>query len=601
MKFNLKFSQQILLFVTLPILIQLVCLSWLWVNVNNLSTNYEREVEASDYLSENVKFLAQLMTCAGSQAMYQATKDPKYLADFNQLIDSATKTSVYLRERGKHYLRNQKDAAALDALYASLKQLSDRGKSAVETQDQVELAVAFLQVKRVIGGVNKLSLKNLDAANEQRAIVARDHIEAKNQIFNIFIAALVLNVVLIAVYWINVYRKTSYRFKQLEDNIVALGSNQPLKHSLSGGDDLTSFDTVLHRVAQIQQESRLKEQAIVLNAVDVICAMDETFKFTQINPAAEWLWRFNSEELLGRNFISMVAPQQRDSVSSAFKNCMGSDEFASLEIGVVSGLKQTVEMQWNVIWSNEMKQFFCVAHDISERKQLERLRRELVAMVSHDLRSPMTSMQVTLNILSSGALGELPSEALKRVNRLELSLTQLVELVNDFLEVEKLESDDFQISTAPTQASRIVANGTALVEELANQQEIKIETRINDFELECDEARLTRVITNLVSNAIKFSPKQSKITVSAKKENGFGVFEVADQGRGIPAEQQELMFERFKQLELDDERVKKGSGLGLAVCKSIVAAHEGEILVESEVDKGSTFLVKIPMTRSART
>jgi PAS domain S-box-containing protein len=594
-KFNLKFSHQILLFVTLPVLIQIVCVSLLWVNVNKLIFSYEREAQASDYLSENVKFLSQLMTCAAAQAMFQATKDPKYEADFHRILANATKNSDVLKDRAKRYLGQSKEASALDGLYSALNDLSESGKRAADSQDQVELAVAYLQVRRVISKVNQLSMGILGDLNLERKAVAENQIQAKNFVFDIILSGLALNVVLIAIYWFTVYRVTSRRFLQLEENVVALGDNQPLRHQLGGGDDLKRFDDILHRVAQVQAESRLKEQAIVLNAVDVICALDETLKFTQINPAAELIWKIETGDLVGRNFISLVKAEQRESVSAKLRNCIASEDSTSFEVSVVDGLKQTVEMQWNVMWSKEMKQLFCVAHDISERKRLESLRRELVAMVSHDLRSPMTSMQVTLNILSSGALGELPAEAQKRVNRAELSLSQLVEMVNDFLEIEKLESGQFALTRASTDAKEIIETGCALVEELATQQNMRIETDIRNFKISCDSARLKRVITNLVSNAIKFSPADSTIAVSARIEDNRAVFEVKDQGRGIPHDRQALMFERFRQLELDDERIKKGSGLGLAVCKSIVEAHDGEILVQSEVDKGSTFIVRLPL------
>lgn len=536
------------------------------------------------------------MSCAASQAMFQATKDPKYEADFQRLLNASTQTGDRLRTHAKIYLGKRKEATTLDQLFSALNDLREAGKRAIESQDQVEIAVAYLQVRRVISKVNnQLSINVLNDINAARKADAKKHIDAKNLVFNIIFAGLALNVVLIAVYWFTVYRHTSRRFSQLGENVVALGANQPLKYRLRGGDDLKSFDEVLHRIATVQTESRQKEQAIITNAVDVICALDENLKFTQINPAAESLWKFPASELLGRNFISLVKTEQRDSISTLLKGCMAGEDIGSFEVTVANAQKQDVEMQWNVMWSNDMKQLFCVAHDISERKKIEKLRRELVSMVSHDLRSPMTSMQVTLNILSSGALGEIPPEAEKRIARVEFSLMQMIDMVNDFLEIEKLESSQFSISKSDCKAADMIERGCALVEELAGQKSIAIKTEVEDFNLTCDSARLTRVITNLVGNAIKFSPKDSTILVAARIVDEQAVFEVMDQGRGIPIDRQAMMFERFSQIELDDERVKKGSGLGLAVCKSIVEAHGGEIFVRSEVDKGSTFVFKLPL------
>jgi signal transduction histidine kinase len=137
-----------------------------------------------------------------------------------------------------------------------------------------------------------------------------------------------------------------------------------------------------------------------------------------------------------------------------------------------------------------------------------------------------------------------------------------------------------------------------LLDDLAVANGISLEVETEDFLFDSDASQVTRVLTNLIGNAIKFSPAGSKVKISARQESEFAVFLVIDQGRGIPSDQQESMFERFKQLEVDDSRVRKGFGLGLAVCKSIVEAHGGVISVKSEVDKGSTFIVKIPLTQS---
>jgi PAS domain S-box-containing protein len=594
-RMKLKFSHQILLFVSLPIILQIVFVGLLYSNIKQLDYCYEREAEAANYLTESVKFVSQILTCASAQAMFHVTKDKKYQADFNRILLNVTKQSDILTKQMRIALGETREGAELSNLFLSLQGMSEQGQRAADSQDQIEMAVAYAKVSRVLVKTNRLSLGLLDSMTLKRTALAKHQIIVKNRIFEIIFGAVALNCLVVAVFLLTFFRVTSMRFQQLGQNVESLGANQKLQYKLVGDDDLAELDNTLHKVADVQRESRLKEQAIILNAVDLICALDQNNRISQINPAAELLWKTGTEQLLGRSFLTLVAPEDRERIAAVLQGAANASEGCSFEVKVIAADGELVEMQWNVIWSKEMKQLFCVAHDITERKKLERLRRELVAMVSHDLRSPMTSMQLTLNILSSGTFGDLSPEAKKRIDRAEFSLSQLVGMLNDFLEIEKLESGVYEMSMQSASASTIVKNGCTLLEELAGEQNIKISAEAMEFDLVCDSARLTRVITNLVSNAIKFSPKNSTIRVSARHDETYAVFEVEDQGRGIPKDRQELMFERFRQLQLDDERIKKGSGLGLAVCKSIVEAHKGMISVRSEVEKGSTFIVKLPL------
>ena len=572
--------------------IALVCL--LASNINQLEQCYSDEARAADYLGENVKFLTQLISCAGVQAMYQVSREPKYEASFRNKVQAATLQSDILRAKAKPFLGEKKESKELEDLFLSLKQASDRGSQAAQSQDQIDQAVAFMELRGILNKVNGVTGEMMGRLFDARRSIAASKLETQGRIYAIIYATIAANVIILIVFILRFDRTTSERFRQLTENVMSLGANQQLKYRIEGKDDIVELDQVIHKVSNVLRDSRLKEQAIVEQAVDVICALDEKGKFQQVNPAAERLWKFESDEILGKNLLSLVAPDEKERVQRSISQVVSNEGITTFETNVVTRDNQFVEMQWNTFYSQEMKQIFCVAHDVTERKRLERMKAQLVEMITHDLRSPMSALQITLNILSSGTIGDLPAAAQQRINRAELSLSQMVDLLDDFLELEKIDSSAYVLDRSETSAREVVDLSCSLIGELATKKNIEIHTQSDDFSFTADKARLVRVLTNLLSNAIKFSPENSTIMVAASNRDANALFEVKDEGPGIAKEEQENLFQRFAQTQTGKKQAKGGVGLGLSVCKAIVEAHGGKIWVESEPGKGSKFVVSVP-------
>ncbi len=232
--------------------------------------------------------------------------------------------------------------------------------------------------------------------------------------------------------------------------------------------------------------------------------------------------------------------------------------------------------------------------DVSERHEIERLKREFVAMVSHDLKTPLSSVRGLLLLLSEGATGELPPKAKPVVKTAEGQLERLIKLINDLLDVQKMEAGKFQIEKCLVSIRSILEQSFDAVEQFAKDHEIKIEIRGEDMTVDADPDRISQVVVNLLSNAVKFSPKGATVKLSIVCETEFVEVKVEDEGRGIKDEFRETVFQRFKQIEHSDATTKRGSGLGLAICKLIVEEHGGTIGVDSTPGKGSTFWFRLP-------
>ncbi len=591
-------------------LVQIMFVCLLAFNIKQLEQCYNGEAKAADYLSDNVKFLAQLISCAGVQALYQVSKDPKYLRDYQAKVLAATVQSERLRVQARAYVSEQSESRELEELFSSLSQASRRGQQAADSQDQVDQTVALFELRGVLNRVNGVTSKVMGRLTEERRAIAESKLQTQNRVYAIIFVTIAANVLVLLIFIFRFDRTTSLRFTNLTENVMSLGANQQLRHKIGGNDDIAALDSVIHRVSDVLHDARLKEQAIVKEAVDVICALDENGKFQQVNPAAERLWKFDNDEILGKSLLSMVAPEERDRLHRTLTQLISQEEIMSFETNVLTRDSQLVEMQWNSFFSREMKQIFCVAHDVTERKKVERMKAKLVEMISHDLRSPMCALQITLNILSSESLGPLPTAVTSRVKRAELSLAQMVDMLDDFLELEKLDTSVYELDKHELKAADVVELARNLIEELGAKKNIQITTRVEDVSLSADKPRLVRVLTNLLSNAIKFSPEGSTIEISASHNDGSadlrvgasaaGVadssvsFIVKDNGPGIAKEDQTSIFERFTQTDVGKKQSKGGVGLGLSVCKAIVDAHGGSIRVESEVGQGCTFIVTLP-------
>jgi len=232
--------------------------------------------------------------------------------------------------------------------------------------------------------------------------------------------------------------------------------------------------------------------------------------------------------------------------------------------------------------------------DISQRYALDRLKDEFISTVSHELRTPLTSIRGALGLLSSGILGNINEKA---ANLLRIAVTnsdRLVRLINDILDLERVQSGKEPITFRPLQLRDIVRQAIDGMQPVADAAGVRLLHDTTRAEISADPDRLLQVLTNLLSNAIKFSPPNSSISVMTRPGASGVILSVIDQGRGIPADKLEAIFGRFQQVDASDSRQKGGSGLGLAICRTIVLQHSGRIWAERNPVRGSTFRVFLP-------
>jgi len=234
--------------------------------------------------------------------------------------------------------------------------------------------------------------------------------------------------------------------------------------------------------------------------------------------------------------------------------------------------------------------------DITERKRVEQLKEEFVATVSHELRTPLTAIVGSLALVHAGETGELPATAHEFVGIAYENSERLTALVNDILDLERLESGRTEFRIEPVEVAAFLARALALNAAYADRHGVRFALADvpSGAYAAADPDRLMQVVTNLLSNAAKFSPRGVEVTVAAYAADGRVRLAVSDRGRGIPDEFRGSIFGKFAQADSSDSRQKDGTGLGLAIAKAMIERMSGRIWYESEVGRGTTFFVDLP-------
>ena len=374
---------------------------------------------------------------------------------------------------------------------------------------------------------------------------------------------------------------------------------------------MATLETVSASLGQMLARSREQDRAeelhrtqqILLDTIeDGICGADRNGLASLVNPAAGRLLAAEPDRLVGISVHELLhgrAPGGKRCASDCvLLKALSKNQSASSETIIYRQDASSFPAEFSLTPILEQGRFsgsVLSFRDISQRFALDRMKDEFVSTVSHELRTPLTSIRGALGLLSAGILGQVSDKA---ANLLRIALSnsdRLVRLINDILDLERIQSGREPLSFRPVQLSEIVRQAIDGMQPVADAAGVQLIHDANEVELSADPDRLLQVITNLLSNAVKFSPHGSSVAVTLRMGSNGVVLSVIDQGRGIPADKLDSIFDRFQQVDASDSRQKGGSGLGLAICRTIVQQHNGRIWAERNSVIGSTFRVLMPL------
>ncbi len=472
----------------------------------------------------------------------------------------------------------------------------------LDTMDEDGLEIPFYT-----GPIMKSTLKRLTTKleSEKKAILEEEHktsielsekaIRARTSFQVLAFGFFLLNVICLgvsALFFKNIVRRTN----TILENSRKFSHGEQLSEPIRGNDEITNLDRAFHEMAIAVEEASRRERAMIDNAVDVICSINEFGIFTALSPAAQSIWEIAPEELIGKGIDNLIHVNDQDSAYSTLTEIRGKSTTKTFETRIITGSGFERHMQWSAQWSDQDLTFFCVVHDISDRKAIEQLKQDFINMISHDLKTPLTAVRLTLELVLKGVYGQIDAKGMNRITVAQDSTQRLIELVNQLLQLEKLEAGKMELKKEMHAISDLIQSACDSLVTYAEQHKVHISMSCDDeIRASVDADKFVQILINLISNAVKFSPAHSTIAVEAIAVCGVLEVSVTDQGRGIPENMRSAIFDRYKQVDRSDESIRGGTGLGLAICQAIVQAHGGEIGVESEVDKGSTFWFCIPI------
>jgi len=330
-------------------------------------------------------------------------------------------------------------------------------------------------------------------------------------------------------------------------------------------------------------------------AGDIIKWSDETYRILGEEP--------QSFQPTLTDTISRIHPADRDKFQAVIDQVRENGEKPIREVRITrpNGEERTLiirgEMQSGV--RAEGARMLGIVQDITERKKVETLKNEFVSVVSHELRTPLTSIVGSLGLIKGLYKEAMPDEMGSMVNIAHDNSERLVRLINDILDIEKIESGRMEFDLEPLDLSLLLKKALLANQGYAEKYGVKLEVTRDPGEVMVlgDHDKIMQVMANLISNAAKFSPSGDRVEVELEKNGEMARVSVIDHGAGIPPNFQSRVFEKFMQADSTDTRKKGGTGLGLSICKSIVESHQGQIAFETQPGRGTRFFFDLPLHR----
>ncbi len=361
--------------------------------------------------------------------------------------------------------------------------------------------------------------------------------------------------------------------------------------------------TARKRAEDALRDSEEKVRAVVETMVDGIITIDEAGIIESVNPAVERIFGFSKDDLIGRN-VAVLMPETPGAVhANSIRNYVRTGLAKVIGSGrEFSGRRQDgtiipLEIGISEINQGGRRMFTGIVRDITERKQIERMKNEFVSTVSHELRTPLTSIRGALGLITGGAVGPLPGKAGELIDIAYKNSQRLIALVNDILDLEKIESGSIEFRFQPADLGQLIATAVEANTSYATEYGVDYVVRqpVPAVAVNVDSGRIIQVMANLLSNAAKFSPAGEKVEVAVFPRDGWVRVAVIDRGPGIPENFRDRIFQRFSQADSSDTRKAGGTGLGLSITKTIVERHGGHIGFDATPGGGSTFHFDLPV------
>jgi len=368
------------------------------------------------------------------------------------------------------------------------------------------------------------------------------------------------------------------------------------------------LETSQNITSRKQSEAIFKEfnrrwRSVLDNIQMIVVQLDQQGVVQYINPFFLKTYQLELEEVIGENWLDKFIPARlRPTIDKVFEEVIYHELHSYSENPILIKPNEERIIGWRTCsLKDDLEQasgIIAIGEDITERHYLENMKSEFISIVSHELKTPLTAIQASLSLLDGKFIDPSSEKGKESISIATEGVDRLARLVDDILDLERLRLGKLTMLKTICNTQTILKGAIAQTQELAKRADTKFAVFCDSFSCYADCDRLVQVLTNLISNAIKFSPYQSTIELSISEESDdqpYLLFSIRDRGPGIPTQNLHNIFERFQQVDASDSREKGGTGLGLAICRDIIEQHGGKIWAESVLKEGSTFFFTIPI------
>jgi PAS domain S-box-containing protein len=349
-------------------------------------------------------------------------------------------------------------------------------------------------------------------------------------------------------------------------------------------------------------EERLRD--FLESASDLIQSSSADGRLVYANKALLDTLGYRADEVIGQPSEMFFAPEEVEKGRQLFDRLLAGESLTDIDTVYLrkDGRRVHVAGSSNCRFENgKPVATRTILRDVTRQREVDSMKDEFVSIVSHELRTPLTSIRGALGLLAGGMLGDVPNRGKRMLDVAIANTDRLVRLINDILDVERIESGAVPMSRRRVSLNEIFDQVDELMQPLAHKADIALEIERLDVDLNADADRIVQTLTNLVGNSIKFSPAGTSVRIETARDVEHVHIRVCDEGRGIPADMLETVFARFQQVDARDNREKGGSGLGLAISRSIIEQHDGRIWAAGELKKGAIFHILLPIMPPATT
>ncbi|MBX9941803.1 MAG: PAS domain S-box protein [Candidatus Obscuribacterales bacterium] len=367
-------------------------------------------------------------------------------------------------------------------------------------------------------------------------------------------------------------------------------------------EDRQEAEAVLNQARDALAEREARMRALVSTAPDGIVTVTTDGIIETSNAVFDQMFGFNSAQPVGLSVESilpgfMLGFSSADGPEGSAAVKQGNSGVRELSGLTRDGLRVPVEISISNVSRGEETVLIGIVRDVTERKAVEERVRDFYSMVSHELRTPLASIRTALGLLETNFAGALPEGSMPVVKIAADEADRLMRLINDILDMRKIEAGKMELYSDSYKASELVNRALEGLSTLSDEALVCFHLALDEsIEVFCDYDRTLQVLSNLLSNAIKYSPPQGQIDVELSNLSGFCRFSVRDYGPGVPKNQTHKLFARFEQLRSSDGQYRSGTGLGLAIAKAMVEAQGGQIGVDLPDDGGSLFWFTLPLS-----